>query len=161
MKPVTHVADVQININSLASNSGFIDELFSHNLSLTGELTALSEDFTTVLSQAGVRMFANNSLIYEGDWEVPGGDAFSYGGWPGRLAISGDRILAVPTGQMHTRYAAFIYDLDGNQQGNPVQPEAEWRIFELSANSDNIFALVQQVPDTRDRDRKSPVPGET
>src|SRR5690625_4435113 len=70
----------QIDVNSIASHSGFIDNLFSHNLSLTGELTALSEDFTTVLSQAGVRMFANNSLIYEGDWEVPGGDAFSYGG---------------------------------------------------------------------------------
>src|SRR5690625_4853477 len=141
----------QIDVNSIASHSGFIDELFSHNLSLTGELTALSEDFTTVLSQAGVRMFANNSLVYEGDWEVPGGDAFSYGGWPGRLAISGDRILAVPTGQMHTRYAAFIYDLDGNQQGNPVQPESGWRSFELSANSAPFLALVQQVPDTRVR----------
>src|SRR5690625_3015838 len=141
----------QIDVNSLAAHTGFIDNLFSHNLSLTGELTALSEDFTTVLSQAGVRMFANNSLVYEGDWEVPGGDAFSYGGWPGRLAISGDRILAVPTGQMHTRYAAFIYDLDGNQQGNPVQPESGWRFFELSANSDHFFALVQQVPDTRVR----------
>lgn len=133
----------------IASEAGFdtavVNQLFARNIGITGELTALGEDFTTILSQAGVQMFANNSLVYEGDWTVPGGDPGMFGGWPGRLAVSGDRIMAVPTEDLDTPYAAYLYNLEGTQQGSAIQPTSGRRFFELAGNSSNFFAITNSI----------------
>src|SRR5690625_5097319 len=144
----------QIDVNSLAAHTGFIDNLFSHNLSLTGELTALSEDFTTVLSQSGLQMFANNSLDFVQQWPVTG--APTSGGHVSGIASSGDYLYTIipAEGSALSNPNQFRrYDLDGNDLGD-TDSAAGWRFFELAANATHLYALAEEIGPVSPRHRR-------
>lgn len=142
-------------VGELASNTVLADEVFAQNLNMTGELAALSDDFTTVLSQSGLKMFANNSLELEQQWEVTGAPT-SGAAQPAALTSNGDYLYAlIPAtgGTWENPNQIRRYDLNGNTLEN-IDSATGWRFFSIAANATHLYALAEQTGQVIGRERR-------